>query len=843
MSDTSTNTAKLLSEIIREVSSLVSVEEIIEKVYQNVNVLMDASVFAIGIHESDTNRLCYLADMEKGQKLPLNYDSLNDTFRLSVRCFTTQKEIIINDIFKEYDACFPGKEMPLPNAGEQPESVIYLPLLIRNQSVGVMTVQSFAKNSYTNYHLDILRGLAASIVGVLEKARLYENMEGEIRERMLEVTKQKEEIENTYNHVKLLSEIGQQITSCLSVEKIIETTYENINQLMDASSFWIGIYSEAEQRLNYPIGKEKGKNVPAAFYNLSEDDRLPVWAFKNQQEVFVNDYLKEYNNYIPDSEPSKPIAGDMPESSIWLPLLSKEKKSLGIITIQSFEKNAYTEYHLSIVRNLAVFTSIALENALMYEQVEQKVKERTVEVVKQKEEIQITYQNIKLLSDIGQQITSCLSVEKIIETTYENVNLLMDAAVFLIGIHNPKENRLDFPGAIEKGEKMPFFSVDLNDETRLAAVCFNEKKTILINDLPNEFKIFLPKLPAFNAVVGEAPYAIIYLPLISKEKKQVGVITVQSFTKSAYSNYDIDILNSLAVFVNIALENALMYEQVEQKVIERTAQVVKQKEELEEKNKDITDSINYAKRIQEALLPSKEMRKNLFPEAFILFKPRDIVSGDFYWFAEKNGKKLIAAVDCTGHGVPGAFMSMIGNSFLNEIVNERALTRPGLILDKLRHLVIRALKQSEAESGANDGMDISLMCLSEIKLDDGSGTKIKVDWAGANNPLWLMRNGNCIEYKPDKRPISFSRGQEMLYTNHNIELQKGDTLYIFTDGFADQFGGVKGKKFKYKQLQQVLLSIQHETMQKQEEILSDTFNNWKGSLEQVDDVLVIGVRV
>jgi GAF domain-containing protein/serine phosphatase RsbU (regulator of sigma subunit) len=841
MSDTANNTTQLLSEIIQEISSLITVEEIVEKVYERVNALMDASVFAIGVHLPETHQLCYVADMEKGQRLPVNHDSLDDVSRLSVRCFNTRKEIIINDIYKEYNIHFPGQTMPAPNAGEQPDSVIYVPLLIRSHSVGVLTVQSFVKNTYTKYHLDILRGLAASIAGALERARLYGNMEEEVYMRTLEVTKQKEEIETTYNNVKLLSQVGQQITSCLTVEKIIETTYENINQLMDASSFWIGIYNEEEQRLNYPMGKEKGKNVGSASYELTENDRLPVWAFKNQKEVFVNDYLTEYKRYISDYEPAKPIAGEMPVSSIWLPLVSKDKKTMGIITIQSFEKDAYTEYHLNIVRNLAVFTSIALENALMYEQVEQKVKERTAEVVQQKEEIEVTYQNVKILSEIGQQITSCLSVEKILELTYENVNLLMDAPVFWIGIYNKEGNCLDFPGAIEKGEKMPFFSIGLEDDTRLATVCYNEKKNILINDLPKEYNVFLPKVKTFNVVIGEAPFSIIYLPLISKEKKQVGVISVQSFSKNAYTNYDIDILNSLAVFVNIALENALMYEDVEQKVVERTAQVVKQKEELEEKNKDITDSINYAKRIQEAILPSLEMREELFPESFILYHPRDIVSGDFYWFAEKNGKKLIAAVDCTGHGVPGAFMSMIGNSFLNEIVNERALTRPGLILDKLRNLVIRSLKQSEAENGANDGMDISLMCLSENKSDDG--TKIKVDWAGANNPLWLMRDGKCIEYKPDKRPISFSRGQELSFTNHGIEVQKGDTLYIFTDGFADQFGGEKGKKFKYKQLQQVLLGIQNESMQKQHEILSATFKKWKGTLEQVDDVLVIGVRV
>ncbi len=281
-------------------------------------------------------------------------------------------------------------------------------------------------------------------------------------------------------------------------------------------------------------------------------------------------------------------------------------------------------------------------------------------------------------------------------------------------------------------------------------------------------------------------------------------------------------------------------EELEQTVKERTAEVIEQKEEIEkqkelieERNKDMTDSINYAKRIQEAILPQKELKYTLFPDAFVLFQPKDVVSGDFYWFAEKNGKRFIAAVDCTGHGVPGAFMSMIGNAFLNEIVNERGITEPGKILSELRFLVIKALKQTGAEGEARDGMDISLLCFS-----DGYA-----EWAGANNPLWLMQRGKCTVYLPDKRPIGFFRGQGLPFTNNRIEMQKEDTFYIFTDGYADQFGGEKGKKFKYKQLQELLISIQPEPMLKQEEILLDTLNEWKGNLEQVDDVLVIGVRV
>ncbi len=259
-----------------------------------------------------------------------------------------------------------------------------------------------------------------------------------------------------------------------------------------------------------------------------------------------------------------------------------------------------------------------------------------------------------------------------------------------------------------------------------------------------------------------------------------------------------------------------------------------QKKLVEEKNKDITDSINYAKRIQEALLPQKELKYKLFPDAFVLFQPRDIVSGDFYWFAERNGKKIIAAVDCTGHGVPGAFMSMIGNAFLNEIVNEKGITEPGIILSELRHLVINALKQSGAEGEQRDGMDISILSFSESN---------EVQWAGANNRLLLIRNGECKEYTPDKRPIGFFRGKGLPFKNHKIEIQKNDSLYIFTDGYADQFGGPNGKKLKYKYFLETILTIQNRSMANQEEILLKKINDWKGDLEQVDDILVIGIRV
>ena len=271
------------------------------------------------------------------------------------------------------------------------------------------------------------------------------------------------------------------------------------------------------------------------------------------------------------------------------------------------------------------------------------------------------------------------------------------------------------------------------------------------------------------------------------------------------------------------------------KLHETENQLKSQKHIVEERNQELTDSIVYAKRIQDAILPAKEIKYSLFPESFVLLKPKDVVSGDFYWFTEKNGKKLIAAVDCTGHGVPGAFMSMIGVAFLNEIVNEKEITKPGEILSQLRYLVIQALKQTGAEGEQKDGMDISI-----LSFDEKNST---VEYAGANNPLWHYSNGIMNEQKADKRSIGFFRGKGLPFTNHTIEYKKGDVFYIFTDGYADQFGGPKGKKFKYRQFQELLISSIQEPMQKQEEILGNTFHEWKGNLEQVDDVCVIGVRV
>jgi len=261
---------------------------------------------------------------------------------------------------------------------------------------------------------------------------------------------------------------------------------------------------------------------------------------------------------------------------------------------------------------------------------------------------------------------------------------------------------------------------------------------------------------------------------------------------------------------------------------------------LEEKNREIVDSINYAKRIQSAMLPPFKAIQEHLKESFVLYKPKDIVAGDFYWIEPIKNGVLFAAADCTGHGVPGAMVSVICIGSLNRAVREFGLTNPEDILNKTRELVIQEFEKSEED--VKDGMDIALCKLSQ--LPTGGATLF---YSGANNPLWIVPKGakdikSILEFKADKQPIGKHTAEKPFSVN-TVELTKGDSIYIFSDGFVDQFGGEKGKKFKAIAFRKLLISIQDRPMGEQKQIIDDTFENWRGDLEQIDVVCIIGVRV
>jgi len=256
---------------------------------------------------------------------------------------------------------------------------------------------------------------------------------------------------------------------------------------------------------------------------------------------------------------------------------------------------------------------------------------------------------------------------------------------------------------------------------------------------------------------------------------------------------------------------------------------------IAQQKQEITDSIVYASNIQSALLPSSEILDTLLDDYFVIYMPKNILSGDFYWSTQVDSKTIVVAADCTGHGVPGAMMSMLGISFLQEIVMNKKVVESSLILNLLREYTKKALYQTGKKQEQKDGMDISFCIIDKAQM--------QLDWAGAYNPLYLVRDDELIEYKADKMPIAIHINDNMPFTNHLIKLQKGDSIYLFSDGYIDQFGGVEGRKFMSKRFKDLLLSNSNKPMDEQKKIIYQTHVDWKGEREQVDDILVIGVRI
>ncbi len=313
-------------------------------------------------------------------------------------------------------------------------------------------------------------------------------------------------------------------------------------------------------------------------------------------------------------------------------------------------------------------------------------------------------------------------------------------------------------------------------------------------------------------------------------------------TLLAYIIYVLLIISSVWIFIKVREQKLKEEKQIlEQKVKERTAEIEAQKETLAEQNeeiaeqhKNITDSIHYAQRIQAAILPPANQIDDVVDEYFILYRPRDIVSGDYYWITRRNDITIIVAADCTGHGVPGAFMSMLGIAFLNEIVNKEGVIEPHKILNRLREQVINQLHQTGEAGESKDGMDVSMYVIDHKKM--------KLSFAGAYNPLYIIRDNEIIQLKADRMPIGYYI-KNTSFTIQKFELQKGDCLYNSSDGYPDQFGGPDGRKFMTKKFKQLLLDIHKKPMAEQQTILDKTIDDWRGDIEQIDDIIIIGIRI
>jgi serine phosphatase RsbU (regulator of sigma subunit) len=428
-------------------------------------------------------------------------------------------------------------------------------------------------------------------------------------------------------------------------------------------------------------------------------------------------------------------------------------------------------------------------------------------------------------------------------------------SVLFSGTHFPPVIDTDIPHRIsltQTKETVPILPHSLNDfQFRFSAPFFDDEQKIQfsfkLDGYSDEYSAWSSQNTFNYTNLHEGDYTFmvkarnVYGRESEPDKYSFTIKSPWFRTLWAFAGYIAAFLFVIYLAIQISLSNLKRKnERLEQIVLQRTSEIRAQNIELSRQQKEITDSIHYAQRIQNAVLPSlKNIEK--FPEYFILFKPRDIVSGDFYWLSDTGRKIIIVAADCTGHGVPGAFMSMLGISYLNKIVNENKITEPNQILEKLRENVIQALKQTGREGEQKDGMDMAL-CV--IDFDN-----LNMEFAGAQNPLYLIRGNELLETKADRMPVAYYE-QMSNFTSHKIPLKQGDCFYMFSDGYADQFGGPMGKKFKYKPLKELLIRVKEKSMAEQKELLEKNIQDWATGpdingrqYDQVDDILIVGIRI
>lgn len=520
--------------------------------------------------------------------------------------------------------------------------------------------------------------------------------------------------------------------------------------------------------------------------------------------------------------------------------LQKAEKKL--LEVRLDDEKALRNYFSGIVALLGVILLLILVSYYFIRRSNQRLKQQQQEIVKQqneilrknselesqrneifekKEEIEKSYNNMAVISEIGQEITATLELDNISQIVYRHVSALMESDRFGIGVYDDKANKIDYEIYMEKGEPINGISISMNEERFATWVVLN-KEPLFMTDIEQEHTRYISNLNSYRRSILSA--SMICLPLLI-EDRVIGIINVQSYAKDAYSQYDLDMLQTMASYVSIAIYNSNVFNSL------KSANKI-----ISESNQKITDSIRYAQTIQQAVLPSPEKMEDAFKDYFVIYRPQSIVSGDFYWFSYTKYKVFIAAVDCTGHGVPGAFMSMAGTAYLNQIVNFQGITEPNKILTELSKNIRKALRQELSEN--KDGMDISV-CTVDILQN-------KLQYSGAKNPLVYIKNKEMFVVKADRFSVGGKHAKaHQEFSLHEIPLEKEQKtcFYIFTDGYEDQFGGLKPTKFMSKNLRKLFLEIHEKPCFEQEKILSRTLEDWTMGHRQIDDILVIGFEI
>jgi PAS domain S-box-containing protein len=629
-------------------------------------------------------------------------------------------------------------------------------------------------------------------------------MLNKLHQRTTQIMEKRDEIEVAYTNTSQLVEIGKQITSCLEMEQLIRIFFNETQHLFDTSLLAIGLYNNKLKGMDM-CGIRAGEDT---FYRNFDDmtdlNRWSVECYRFQKDFLCGEYNACSSKYF--SNLLFPDENNTRQSFIYVPLTLRDRK-IGVLTIQNFKKNAYTPFHLSLLKNLAVYLSIALINSESYKRIEdqknelekitielkrahdhleEEVKERTKEVIEQNKELEVQRQAIEQQAQKLIDINKELERLSLVATKTDNAIMIMDAQANVLWI-NECFTRLytytydEFIKARGGNLLQTSFNPQIKDALQC---CLNTKKSVYYE--------------ALN-VTGQG--------------KKIWTQT----TLTPVVNENGCISHLLTIDSDITL-----LKDAQQKIEQQTL--------------DITNSIRYASHIQSAILPPTATVNDIFTDFFIYYRPRNIVSGDFYWWHRKNNKLVVAVADCTGHGVPGALMSMLGISFLTELIKTEELHSAAQILERLRRRIKTSLKQTGKENETSDGMDIAL-CI--IDIDENT-----IQFSGAFNSLVILRNGEITELEGDRMPIGIYHIDNKPFTNKIIPILPNDRFYMYTDGIADQFGGPRNRKFSSRKVKEVIKTIGLKPMNEQKDIVHGMLNNWmEPNYEQLDDICLMGFRI
>jgi serine phosphatase RsbU (regulator of sigma subunit) len=529
---------------------------------------------------------------------------------------------------------------------------------------------------------------------------------------------------------------------------------------------------------------------------------------------------------------------------------------------------AYFSYVISAILMIYVIVKWNMQRLTLEKiKLEKIVKERTLEVVAQAEAIKEQNKNIKQLSEIGKELTASLNLEHILSTLYTYINEMMDATVFGIGLYQAQQGLIDYQMAIEKGIRYQPYTRDMKDKNQFAVWCVENRKEVFLNDIETEYSHYLDHAEnkkddsqLENGAEIEYPQALIYVPLLIKDEI-MGVITIQSFQKNSYTQQDLNQLQNIANYASIALENAAQQTQItlvndelsqfNEELRQQQEELVVLNENLEVQKKtleqtyqqlkltgeQLAKSIQYASHIQEVVMPELSELHAYFSSVFIIFKPKDVVSGDFYWFSKINDNiGIFALADCTGHGVPGAFMSMLACTLLHEIVSVKKIyDNPARILNNLHAALQKILRQTDGKN--NDGMDISICCFE--KMENGL---IKLIFSGAKSRMCYITENQLHIIKGDRQYLGGKEPLQRDFTNHELILPLTTQFYLFSDGLADQ-NDAERKSIGTKKVETIIFENANLSFSEQKDKLEQLLLQHQGNEPQRDDISFVGLRL